>query len=682
MYSDNLGEESSGTKKQVEYYKKVEKTLTKTVIKDGNEPTSKKVVSTTIIKNGNKPEQVSKKVYTSSSNNQGSRRFEQKSQKIEPRKFKTGTSSSQYSKKVESSSISKYTGLKPSSQTVNTSNKYSSRTTNQISKKAISTTNTYLANKSKASQIQNYGVGVKQTRSQSTGNKDKFSYSGTVKEKENYMYYVSGVGYVTKEGAKKAEQEKAKSKPKPQPIMRSERTTIRIVMSKPEKKTGEKVENYVYHESKEVIDSKMDSIVIHRRGDPFYQIIGGKKKYSSYTSGARGKSNRIDDDLSKDKISTLKTDKYKTKTENKRTTIQTGKYKSTSTNKYQTKTQSVTSAKESQNSTKDKKKVPSKYTSTYQKTTKVEVSRKKYEPKGKYEKNFTEGNRGAKGSGMRNKNLPPSTKKYEEKTEDSYKKGKGPKNQNLNQKQFDTEKYKKENDEEQKNKDGLNGPDRYPQPSEENQGMDYANYCPIHGLKRHGNLGGEGKMEIRRVENSQEVNPDDVDNYRFYESQRVTRKVENINKENMQNIISEQNLNARNMVGQEQLMASGSGMELSQQIEGMSQQMQRMSQQIQRLSQQSQGINQQGLYGTQGMGVTASQGCDYSKVYIATRAVPVYSEIVNQQFSNANASQVCHVCGNPFAQGLINNTQEIVYNNNGCPLHGQTMVQQQQFNGY
>ena len=160
MYSDSLKEESSGAKKQIEYYKKVEKTLTRTVIKDGNNPTSKKVVSTTIIKNGNKPEQVSKKVYTSS-NNQGSRRFEQNSQKIEPRKFKTGTSSSQYTKKVESSSNSKYTGLKPSSQTVNTSNKYSSRTTNQISKNAISSTNTYLANKSKANPIKNYGAGVK-----------------------------------------------------------------------------------------------------------------------------------------------------------------------------------------------------------------------------------------------------------------------------------------------------------------------------------------------------------------------------------------------------------------------------------------------------------------------------------------------------------------------------------------
>ena len=665
MYSDSLKEESSGAKKQIEYYKKVEKTLTRTVIKDGNNPTSKKVVSTTIIKNGNKPEQVSKKVYTSS-NNQGSRRFEQNSQKIEPRKFKTGTSSSQYTKKVESSSNSKYTGLKPSSQTVNTSNKYSSRTTNQISKKAISTTNTYLANKSKAYPSQNYGTGVKETRSQSTGNKEKFTYAGTVKEKENYMYYVSGVGYVTKEGAKKAEEEKAKSKPKPQPIMRSERTTIRIVMKKPERKTGEKVENYEYRESKRVIDSKMDSIVVHKRGDPFYQIIGGKKKFSSYTSGARGK-NRIDDDLSKDKISTLKTDKYKTKTENK--------YKSTSTNKYQTKTQSVTSAKESQSqsSTKDKKKVPSKYTSTYQKTTKVEVSRKKYEPKGKYEKNFTEGNRGAKG-GMRNKNLPPSTKKYEEKTEDTYKKGKGPYNPNLNQKMFDTEKYKKTKDEEQENKDGLNAPDRYPRPYEENQGMDDPNYCPIHGLKGHQNLGGEGEIE-RREENNQGVNPEDADNYRFYESQRVTRKVENINTENTQNIESEQNLNA-NTVGQEQFMASKVGMDLSQKMEGMSQQIQQMSQQMQRLSQQS-----QGLYGMQGIGVAGSQGCDISKVYIATRAVPVYSEIVNQ-FSNMNDSQVCNVCGNPFNQGLINNTQEIMYNNNGCPIHGQTMVQQQQFNGY
>ena len=157
--------------------------------------------------------------------------------------------------------------------------------------------------------------------------------------------------------------------------------------------------------------------------------------------------------------------------------------------------------------------------------------------------------------------------------------------------------------------------------------------------------------------------------YNYYEN------YENINTENTQNIESEQNLNA-NTVGQEQFMASKVGMDLNQKMEGMSQQIQQMSQQMQRLSQQS-----QGLYGMQGIGVAGSQGCDISKVYIATRAVPVYSEIVNQ-FSNMNDSQVCNVCGNPFNRGFINNTQEIMYNNNGCPLHGQTMAQQQHFNGY
>ena len=44
------------------------------------------------------------------------------------------------------------------------------------------------------------------------------------------MYYASGVGYIIKEVDKKAEQKRQKSKPKSQTIMRSERTTIRIVM--------------------------------------------------------------------------------------------------------------------------------------------------------------------------------------------------------------------------------------------------------------------------------------------------------------------------------------------------------------------------------------------------------------------------------------------------------------------
>ena len=49
----------------------------------------------------------------------------------------------------------------------------------------------------------------------------------------------------------------------------------------------------------------------------------------------------------------------------------------------------------------------------------------------------------------------------------------------------------------------------YPK-SSENQGMNESNYCPIHGLKRHGDSGGEGKMEIGE-ENNQGINPEGVD---------------------------------------------------------------------------------------------------------------------------------------------------------------------------
>ena len=51
--------------------------------------------------------------------------------------------------------------------------------------------------------------------------------------------------------------------------------------------------------------------------------------------------------------------------------------------------------------------------------------------------------------------------------------------------------------------------------------MNGEDYCPIHGLKGHGNLEGEGERG-RREENNQGVNPENADNYRFYESQKVT----------------------------------------------------------------------------------------------------------------------------------------------------------------
>ena len=54
------------------------------------------------------------------------------------------------------------------------------------------------------------------------------------------MYYVSGVRYVTKECDKKALQEKSKTKSRYQPIMKSERSTINVVMKNQKTKTEKK----------------------------------------------------------------------------------------------------------------------------------------------------------------------------------------------------------------------------------------------------------------------------------------------------------------------------------------------------------------------------------------------------------------------------------------------------------
>ena len=89
-----------------------------------------------------------------------------------------------------------------------------------------------------------------------------------------------------------------------------------------------------------------------------------------------------------------------------------------------------------------------------------------------------------------------------------------------------------------------------------------------------------------------------------------------------------------------------------------------------------------GIQGAQLLGINSSSGthkCDFSKVYIATRVLPVYSEVVSQYFQNLG--HVCNVCGNPIeqGQGQIFNTQQISYEN--CPIHSQQMIQQP-FSGY
>ena len=413
LYSDVFESDSKDPKQSVEYYKKVEQTTTKTVIQNENNPSTSKVVSTTIIQNGDNAPQVSKKVY--SSNNYGSygksRRFDESTQRFGD--FKNNGVSSKFSKKVISSSSKnyKYSGLIPSSQTVNTSSKYKTKTTDQIISKAgasyNSSNNTYISGQGKSGFSKNYGA-VKGVRSYSTSSqqKDQYSYAGKVKEKNNYMYYVSGIGYVTKEEADEANRAKketkvyqsnySKSKSVPKPIIRNERTTITIQSKRVEKKGGKLVDNYEYYESKDIKNKDRDTIVIHRRlGDPFYQnITTESRKFSSYTSGPRGyKSNyslnQKDYSVDGGKTKTIEGDydknyKYRNKTEDKKGIFDTSKYKSSSTNRYQTyQSQTVSSAKESQsqntlsNYRNLKNYGGSKYnSSSYQRTLDVEDNRK------------------------------------------------------------------------------------------------------------------------------------------------------------------------------------------------------------------------------------------------------------------------------------------------------------------
>ena len=514
MYSDVFENDSNAGKKTVEYYKKVQKTTTQTEIQVGNNPSTSKVVTTTIIQNGDNAPQVSKKVY--SSNNYGSvgnrRRFDS-TQRFGD--FKNNGVSSKYSKKVISSSSStnhKYSGLVPSSQTVNISSKNKTKTTNQIISKAgasyNSSNNTYVSGKRQSGSSQ-YG-GTKGIRSYSSASeqKDQYSYAGKVKETQNYMYYVSGIGYVTKEEADEAnrikkEKKAYQSKSVPKPIIRHDRIYIIIETKRPEKKGGKLVENYEYHETKEIKKKDRDTIVQHKSGDPFYQnILTDKKRFSSYTTGPRGyKSNytlgQKDYSVDGEKTKTIEADydknyKYRNKTEENKGIFDTNKYKSSSTNRYQTyQSQTVSSAKESQsqNTLSNYRNIKnyggSKYnSSSYQRTLDVDDNRKYgYGAKGKYGQNLTEGNvdrksgitttenikkvetdytknRGTSGSNVRSisqgrqtqvtttqekrKYLPPTYKKYEEKTEESYRRGeKKDYGQALNQKVFDTSKYSK-----------------------------------------------------------------------------------------------------------------------------------------------------------------------------------------------------------------------------------------------
>ena len=550
------------------------------------------------------------------------------------------------------------------------------------------------------------------------GEKEKYVYSGKLKEKSNYLYYVSGVGYVTKEGIpvkdnKPREIKVTKPKPKPTRVV-GERVTIVIQNTKTPKKGGDLVENFQYFESKDIGKNNRQSTVVHKRkGDPFYQSIDGKRN-SSYTHGDRSRTT------------------YK-KSEIQSKTIDT---ETTQKNQYQNRTTKVT-----QTGTGGGNKNYSQ--SSYQRTINVEERKRNIIPKSRFEKTYTQTNKRAISVDQK-KYIPPQ-KKYQEKTDESYKRTTQTqkvidtqkyKRNTPSQKVIDTEKYKKTSQTQKvidtqkykKNTPAQRGSDteknkrnsqsqsqrgsdteqykrnsqaqsqrgsdteknkrnsqsqsqrgsdtekykrnsqsqsqkgsdteKYKRNSQPQRGIDNEqynrnidqskyqqrteetqqtrisqeqnmlsdpNYCPIHGY--HG-----------------QYNIEDVDNYKFYESKRVSRKEGSINT-NINNTI---NINRKNIVNTEENINSNAAY-----INAM---------------------NQEQMAQTE-------DGYDLSKLYIATKITPVYSEMLDQQFQPH--THVCKVCGNPYfdpnqtdmmQQNQINSMQEMEYDIN-CPIHGQNFSQ-------
>ena len=423
----------------------------------------------------------------------------------------------------------------------------------------------------------------------SQGGKDKYSYAGKLKEKSNYLYYVSGIGYVTKEGVpakdnKPKEVKVMKPKPEPARVVR-ERVTIVIQNKRPEKKGGDLIENFQYYESKDLGKNNRESIVVHKRkGDPFYQSIHGKRS-SSYTQGERSRA-------------TIEKSAIQSKTIETKSTIQRNQYQNKT---YNTNKTSQTGAGRGNKNYNE---------SSYQRTIDVEQRKRNIIPKTRFEKTYTEVNK--KSSSMEKKKYVPPQKKFAEKTDESYRK----KTQTqTNQKVVDTEKYKRKVD-----------PNKYQQKTEETQQtrvsqdqnmLNDPNYCPIHGYHGQANL-------------------DEIDNYKFHESKCVTRKVNtNLNKMNA-HMNTNVNINRQNIINTEENINAN------------------MAQ--------------------------TEEGYDLSRLYIATKITPVYSEMLDQRFQTQ--THVCKVCGNPYEdnqmdmmqQNQVNSMQEMEYDIN-CPIHGKYFTQ-------
>ena len=438
---------------------------------------------------------------------------------------------------------------------------------------------------------------IKEILAAKEGPKEKYAYSGKVKEKENYLYYVSGIGYVTKDGLpakdnKPKEIKATKTQPKPARVV-GERVTIVIQNKKKEREGGDLVENFQYYESKDIDKNNKESIVVHKRkGDPFYQNIHGKRN-SSYTQGIRSRATLEKNEIQSKRIETS-------------TITQTNQYQNKTYNT--TKVTKTTTGRGSRNNNE----------SSYQRTINVQENRKII-PKTRFEKTYTETNRRTTTSVEQNKNAA-AQKQYQDKTKETNRRQV---ESQINQRTLDAAKNKRNAEQ-----------NKYQQKTEETQQtrisqeqnmINDPNYCPIHGYHGHG-----------------QANYDEIENYKFHESKELSRKSQNLNNKVNTNI----NINKQHIVNTEENMNSNYA--------------------------NINAMNQEQI-------IQGEEGYDMSKLYIATKVIPVYSEMLDQQFQSH--THVCRVCGNPFGdqmdmmqQNQINSMQEMEYDIN-CPIHGQNASQ-------
>jgi len=535
---------------------------------------------------------------------------------------------------AKSKTVQTYKKVQSTTRTVTKAGANPSQTT--ITKKTEITENFGIPRHS----VDNIQPNIKKTVAKITDRKEKYMYSGKLKEKENYLYYVSGIGYVNKDGVPTKPDNKPKEikvlSNKPKPVREvGQRVTIILQNTRPERKGGELVDNFEYHETKDLGKHNKESLVVHRRlGDPFYQNIKGGRS-SSYTQVHRSK-NILD---------------------NKDTTIKTKTIQTTTTQRkqYENKTYNTTS-----NVKQDSKNNRPGNQSSYQRTIKVEEKKRTIVSNPRIEKNFAETNKRRNASQEPKKYEPKkyvqTQKKYQEKTDETSKRKTQTQTQpriqpkpTENKKVFDTNKYNTNRPNMRNNMNNINQ-STYQKKTEETQKTEFSqennnllndpNYCPIHGYHGQGNV---NSVINTNVNINASYGTEDIDNYRFYESKNVTKRVENINRNINNNINS--NINMQNIVSREENVNAGYMNAMNQE-------------------QMAQG----------------EEGYEMSKLYIATKVTPVYSEMLDQQYQNS--THVCNVCGNPFdenqldmmQQNQMSSMQEVEYDIN-CPIHGQQRPQ-------